>query len=181
MARMQLHKTEVRFRGLGVSGGVFLGSILLAGLTLAGCGTSEVDSIQIAPTTQSVAAGSTVQFTASGIVGHGSHPSSTQDVTSEVAWTSNAPTVATINASGLATGVSAGSAIITATMNGFTGNITASATLTVTGSGSVTPTGNVVSLAIIPNSQSVAIPVIRLNSSPSAPLPPVPPSICPAR
>lgn len=161
MARMQLQQTEVRFRGLGMCGRVFLGGLLLAGLTLpfAGCGTTEVDSLQIAPASQSIASGATAQFTASGVVGHGSHPSTTQDVTTQVAWTSSAPAVATINASGLATGISAGTATITATMNGFTGTITSTATLTVTGSGSVSnPTGSIVSLAVIPGAQSVAIP-----------------------
>ncbi|MCK9620159.1 MAG: Ig domain-containing protein, partial [Methylobacter sp.] len=53
--------------------------------------------------------------------------SSTQDLTSQVAWTSSNTAVATINTSGLATGAVGGSATITASLSGVSG----SATLTV--------------------------------------------------
>lgn len=134
MARMQLQETGVRFRRASVSGRAVLAGLLFAGLGLAGCGTSQVDSIQISPTAQSVAVGSTAQFTAAGVVGHGSHPSTSQDVTGSVTWSSSAPAVATISSGGVATGVSAGTATITATMNGFTGTLTSTAALTVTSS-----------------------------------------------
>lgn len=160
MARLRLHDCRLGFAEAGLSGRVLWAGLLSAALApaLAGCGASQVDSIQIAPASTTVAANSTAQFTASGVIGHGSHPSTTQDVTSQVAWTSSAPTVATINASGLATGVSPGTATITATMNGFTGTLTATATLTVTGTGGGTVTSSsnsIVSLTIIPNSITV--------------------------
>jgi Bacterial Ig-like domain (group 2) len=114
--------------------------LLMAGfvaLSLAGCtGNSLVDNIQVSPSTQSVATGGTVQFTAAGTTGHGSHPATTQDVTDQVTWTSSAPSVATVNSSGAATGVAAGTATITASMNGYTGIITSTSTLTVSGSSS---------------------------------------------
>jgi uncharacterized protein YjdB len=67
-----------------------------------GCTNTEVSAIQISPATQSLAVGQTVQFTASGYIGHGTKSASTQDVTSQVTWTSSTPAVATVNASGLA-------------------------------------------------------------------------------
>jgi uncharacterized protein YjdB len=122
------------------------------GLVVAGCGSNtDVSTIQITPTSQSLAAGQTAQFTATGIITHGKHPSSSTDVTSMVTWASNAPSIATISTSGLATAVSAGTATLTATMAGA---VSATATITVTG-GSVSPNNDIVSLTLIPGSQSV--------------------------
>jgi len=128
-------------------------------LPVAGCGTALVDSIAVTPSSQSVAVGETAQFTATGTYSHGSHPSSTQNLTSQVTWTSSVPAVATINASGLATAVSAGTTTISASMNGFNGSVGNSATLTVTGTSGVGTTSSALtSLSIIPGSQSVAAP-----------------------
>ena len=134
-----------------------LGSILIAGLvlTFTGCSNTQVGTIQISPSTQSLAVNQTVQFSATGVVGHGSHPTSSQDVTSLVSWSSSTADVATVSSSGLATAVSAGTATITASM---AGSASATATITVTagggGGGSSTPA----SLTIIPGAQSVAMP-----------------------
>ncbi len=138
--------------------GGFWGGALLAGIAIlaSGCSSSLVDTLQISPTSPSIAAGKTVQFTATGIVGHGSHPSSTTDVTTQVTWTSSSPSVATIDATGLATGVAAGTTTITATMKGFGGPVSSTATLTVTASGGGGTGSTISSLAIIPDSQSVA-------------------------
>src|SRR5260370_37151594 len=84
-----------------------------------GCSATQVDVIQISPATQSLAVGQTAQFTATGMISHGKHPSSTTNVTNIVSWTSSAPGVATVSASGLATAVSPGSTTITASMAGF--------------------------------------------------------------
>ncbi len=128
-------------------------------LPIAGCTNPLVDSISVSPTTQSVGVGQTAQFTATGVFGHGNnHPSTTQDVTDSATWTSSVPSVATVSATGVATGVSAGTTTITASMNGYTGVISASATLTVSGGGGVAPGSAVVSLAVIPGAQSVAVP-----------------------
>jgi len=114
-------------------------ALLLVGLalTLAGCTNNLVDSIVIVPTTQSLAVGQTVQFSATGLQSHGTHPSSSSNVTSQVTWSSSAPSVATINASGLATAVAAGTTTISASMQGFGGVIGSTAVITVTGSGSI--------------------------------------------
>jgi uncharacterized protein YjdB len=133
--------------------------LIALALPIAGCTNPLVDSMSVSPTTQSLAVGQTVQFTATGVFGHGNnHPSTTQNVTDSATWTSSAPSVATVNATGVATGVSAGTTTITASMNGYTGVISASATLTVSGGGGVAPGSTVVSLAIIPSAQSVAVP-----------------------
>lgn len=129
-------------------------------LPIAGCTNSLIDSLAVSPTTQSLSVGQTVQFTATGTTGHGSgHPTTTSDDTDTATWTSSVPSVASVSSTGLATGLTAGTTTITASMNGYTGTITASATVTVTGSSGTTgASGTVTSLAIIPSSQSVAVP-----------------------
>ena len=122
-----------------------------------GCGTAEVDSITVSPTTQSVLIGQTVQFTATGSYGHGSnHPAAIRDVTSKATWTSSSPSIATVSTTGLVTAVAAGTATITASMNGFTGVVSNSGTVVV-----VNPTGTtgsvqgLLSLTIIPSAVTV--------------------------
>ncbi|MGA2571186.1 MAG: Ig-like domain-containing protein [Terracidiphilus sp.] len=128
-------------------------------LLLAGCSNPLVVSISVSPTSQSVAIGKTAQFTATGVYGHGTHPSTSQDLTSSVTWTSSVPSVATIDSSGLATGVAAGTTTITASISGFTGLTSATATLTVTGGSSgIGSVSGVTGLTILPGSQSVALP-----------------------
>jgi uncharacterized protein YjdB len=62
-----------------------------------------------------LAVGSKQTFTATGTYSDGS----TADITSQVTWTSDTPSV-TINSTGLATGVATGSANITAALSGIT-------------------------------------------------------------
>ena len=124
-------------------------------LPFTGCTNTQVGSVQVTPATQSLVVGQTVQYTATGTVSHGSHPSTSSNVTDQVTWTTSTPTVATVNSSGLATAVGAGSATITAAMAGAP---SATATLTVTATGGGTVGGSLVSLAIIPGTQSVASP-----------------------
>ena len=130
--------------------------LIAIALPIAGCTNPLAVSISVSPSTQSIGAGQTAQFTATGVFGHGNnHPSSTQDLTDTATWTSSAPSVATISATGVATGVSAGTTTITASVNGFTGVVSATASLTVSGSsgGAGTPS----SIAIIPNTQLVTM------------------------
>ncbi len=134
------------------------GLMMLVGLVaaLSGCTNPKgLDSIQVTPATQSLAVGQSVQLTATGTYGNASHPS-TQDVTSSVTWTSNSPSVATVSG-GTVTATGPGSAVITASGSGYKGPLTATATITVAGSGGGTTTGgSVVSIAVIPSSQTVA-------------------------
>jgi phospholipase C len=104
--------------------------------------TPALTSISVTPTTATVAAGYTLQFTATGNYSDGS----TQNLTSTATWTSLSTAVATIAAGGLATGTGIGSTTITAT----SGSITGSATLTV-------GPPVLVSLAVTPASPSFAL------------------------
>jgi uncharacterized protein YjdB len=132
--------------------------LLCLGSTLIGCANNGLDSVQVSPTTQSLAVGQTAQFTATGTYGN-AKSLSTQNITSSVTWTSSVPAVATISASGITTAVGAGTTTITASTSSFNGHVSSSATLTVTGSsGGGTAGGSIASLSIIPGSQAVASP-----------------------
>lgn len=76
---------------------------------------ATLSSITVTPLTQSIPAGSTLQFTATGHYSDGS----TQDITTTVTWSSSDTSIATISnvagTNGLATGVARGSATIEAT------------------------------------------------------------------
>lgn len=89
-----------------------------------GVGPPVLVSIAISPTTASVAAGRAQQFTATGTYSDGSM----QNLTSVLTWSSSATSVATVNASGLATSSTQGVTNVV----GSLGSISASATLTVT-------------------------------------------------
>jgi len=129
-------------------------SLVCFALSLAGCNNSGLDSIQITPATQSLVVGQTVQFTATGTYGNANHLS-TQNMTNGVTWTSSAPSVATVNASGMATAVGAGTTTITANATAFSGPVTSSATLTVTGT---TANQGLTSITILPGSESINAP-----------------------
>jgi len=136
--------------------------LLLLGLALpiAGCTNSQVDSLAVSPTSDQISVGQTAPFTATATTGHGSnHPATTSNVTTSATWTSSNTTVATVNASGVATALAPGTVTITATMNGYTGVLSASATLTVAGAGSGSGTvSGITGISIIPGSQAVAVP-----------------------
>lgn len=81
-------------------------------------------SIAITPVTPSIANNATQQFTATGTYSD----NSTQNITASVIWTSSDASKANISSAGLATAVAAG----TTTIKAMSGNITGTATLTVT-------------------------------------------------
>jgi uncharacterized protein YjdB/uncharacterized protein YcfL len=131
---------------------LFIGSLL----PFMGCeAPASLSSIQINPSTQTIAAGGTTQFTAIGTYTHGTHPAETEDITSQVTWASSTAGVATIASSGLATGVGAGTTNITASAAGFTGQISGSATLTVTGQ-TKSSSQDVVSIVVTPAAPTVS-------------------------
>jgi uncharacterized protein YjdB len=110
-----------------------------------GCNGFFVDptltSVTVSPVNPAVAIKKTVQLSAFGTYDDGSR----KTITSGVAWSSSAPTVATIDQnSGIATGVSAGTTTITASDQGLSGT----ATLTVVPS-------NVTAIIISPTSASI--------------------------
>ncbi len=137
----------------------FLGLLLLClGSSLVGCSAPMgLDSIQVSPTSQALTVGQTAQMTAIGTYGNSKHLS-TQDITKEVTWSSSATSVATVSSTGLVIASDAGTTTITATSTAYNGPVSSSATITVAPAPGGASGGNVVSLAIIPGSQSVASP-----------------------
>ncbi|MEP6723087.1 MAG: ice-binding family protein [Variovorax sp.] len=108
--------------GTTVIGALFGGKAGSATLTVT---TATLQSVAIAPVNRSIAGGLTQQFSATGAYGDGTM----RDITAISSFTSNAPSVATISSSsGLATGVTAGNSVITASAGGKS----ASTILTVT-------------------------------------------------
>ncbi len=84
---------------------------------------AHLQSVSVNPATATIATGTAVQFTATGIFDDGS----TQLLPS-VTWFSSAQNLLTVNSSGLATGVAAGSVTVTANSGGVSG--TAAVTVT---------------------------------------------------
>ena len=78
-------------------------------------------SIALAPATANVAVGATQQLTATGTYEDGS----TAPITTGLTWASSAGNVATVSATGLVTGVAAGTANITATRDTITSSASA--------------------------------------------------------
>jgi uncharacterized protein YjdB len=85
--------------------------------------TPTATGVSVSPATGTVTVGATQQFSATGADTEGG----SSDLTGSATWSSSDPTIATIDASGLARGVSPGTATITATSGGFS----ATAALTV--------------------------------------------------
>jgi Bacterial Ig-like domain (group 2) len=133
--------------------------LLLAGiaLSIAGCtNTSGLDSITVSPSSgASVAVGQSTQFTATGTLGNANHATS-ETLTTGVTWSSSTPAVATVNSAGVATGVSAGTTTITATATGYSGVVSSSSVLTVSGVGGAGGAGSLTALSIVPDTQAVS-------------------------
>lgn len=85
--------------------------------------TPTLMSLEVTPQAPSIAVGQSRQLTATGHFDDGS----TADVTATVTWTTSAPAIATVGASGLVTGVEVGTASVTASQ----GPIRASTAVTV--------------------------------------------------
>lgn len=134
--------------------------VCLLAVFLVSCSNPSVTSLTISPTSETLGVGNSAQFTAMATLSQGTHPKSTEDVTDTATWSSSNTGVATVSSTGMVTAVAPGTASVTAKMAGFPGTISASATLTVSGSSSGSSggggTSNLVSLALIPNSQFVA-------------------------
>jgi 6-phosphogluconolactonase (cycloisomerase 2 family) len=110
---------------LGLAHGVGVGS---AGIQASFSGKSgqgtltvtaaALQSIAVTPADPTINAGSTKQFTATGTFTDGT----TQNLTNTVAWKSGTASVASITATGLATGISGGTSNISATQSGISGS-----------------------------------------------------------
>ncbi len=117
---------------------------------LASCGSSSpwLTSIQVSPASEALSAvGATAQFTAIGSYTNNKQRDSSNDITSQVTWSSSVPTVATVNATGLTTAVSTGQTTITASMGGVLGTATLAVTVSGGGGGSA---NDLTALTIIP-------------------------------
>ncbi len=92
----------------------------VSGNTTITVGPIVLESLAVAPANPAIYAGHVLQFSANGTYSD----STTENLTSAVTWSSSNITVATVNGTGLATGCAAGSANITATLSGVSGNTT---------------------------------------------------------
>jgi hypothetical protein len=141
---------------------------------LAGCLSNSLTSLQVLPATGTVAVGQTSQFQALAGFTKSGHANTTTDVTTQAKWQSSNPAVATINSGGLATGVSVGTAVITASMQGTFGIVTGTSNITVTAS--TGPSGRILSaLTVTPGSQSITatgqtVQLIAIGTYSAAPL-----------
>ena len=138
----------ITFGTPGVATGVAAGSTVIQATSGSISGSTSLTvtaptlvSITVTPANPSIAAGQQQQFTATGNYTDGSH----QNLTSTATWTSSTPSVATIAAGGMASGVAQGSTTIQAT----SGSINGSTSLTVT-----PPT--LVSITVTPTNSSIA-------------------------
>jgi uncharacterized protein YjdB len=101
---------------------------------------ATLTTIVVTPSTTVVGVNGNVQFTATGVF----TDNSTQDLTSQAAWSSSVANYALISNSGLATGLSAGTTTITAAYGGVSGSATLSVTTATLVSINVTPANPVV-------------------------------------
>ena len=92
-------------------------------------------SIAVTPANPSIAKGTTQQFTATGTYSDGS----TQNLTSTASWSSSNTAVATVNSTGLTSGVGTGASTIQAASGSVTGSTTLTVTAAVLSSIAVTP------------------------------------------
>lgn len=135
-------KSNKRHHKGGRKSGVAILKIVLTLLTLVmpACKgfivNPTLSSIAVTPATPSITSGSTQQMAATGTYNDGS----TKTLTSSATWTSSDASVATVGSSGLVTGISAGTASITATSGSISGATTVAVTLANLKSIEVTPT-----------------------------------------
>ncbi len=99
----------------------------IAGSTTLTVRDVSLASVSVSPATATVRVGRGLPFTATGSFSDASTP----DMTREVAWGSSDTSIATVGAGGLAVGVFAGTATITATSSALLGSASGAAQLTV--------------------------------------------------
>lgn len=163
----------------GVVTGVSVGQAQITATAEGKSATAFVDVVpvpvaivSVTPTSASIPAGRTQQFTATALDAQGNPLSGRV-----VSWLSGAPTVATVDQTGLATGIGVGSAVIIATVEGQQGTVTLDVTPVSVAAVSVTPNtgtlpiGNTLQLAAsITDAAGVPIPgkVATWNTSSAA-------------
>ncbi len=95
-----------------------------------------LSTLTVGPTTPTFQQGSTLQMAATGTFNDGT----TQDLTNKAFWSTSDSTIASINTTGLVTGVSPGTATITAASGTVSGSTTVTISLANVTSIAVTPT-----------------------------------------
>jgi 6-phosphogluconolactonase (cycloisomerase 2 family)/uncharacterized protein YjdB len=126
--------------GLVTGTGVGSVSVTATQGAVSGSGTVTITSavlksITITPPNPSIAQGTSVQLTATGVFSDGS----TQNLKDTVSWTSSAVAMVTVDPNGLATGTAVGGATVTANQGGVSGAATVTVTPAVLISIAVTP------------------------------------------
>ncbi len=132
--------------------------IIMLPLLTTACGEHPLNTITVTPGTGSTtltSKGQQVQFIATAQFGSYSRQQTTKDVTATVAWASSVPTVATIDAAGLATAVGDGTTVITASQSGGLGTEVGTSSIVVSGIGTGTGTRLLTSIAITPGTQTL--------------------------
>ena len=125
---MSLRVADGHLNGRGI---VLMANTVASTIT----GTPVLRKLQVIPALASVPAGATQQFHATGTYTDGS----TADLTSSVTWSSSDPSLATVDANGLATGVGVGTATVSATSGAVRGSAFMQVTPAVLGSLAVDP------------------------------------------
>jgi uncharacterized protein YjdB len=105
---------------------------------------TNLASIALSPTASSLPVNTSQQFTATGTYKDGS----SRDLTTVVNWASSSTATATIDASGLATGMAAGSTTISASLGGIKGSTSLTVTAPTISSIVVTPDGLTLGIGI---------------------------------
>ena len=128
------HFTRSRNRTAFIIGVSLCSTVLLAN----GCLSHSLTGLKIEPAAgkTQVIPGVSAQFKAIGIYTESGHQTTEEDLTDQVQWSTTIPAVATVNASGLVTGINPGLTSVMASIKGTFGNLTATSDVTVS-----TPSG----------------------------------------
>jgi uncharacterized protein YjdB len=102
--------------------------------------SATLTAVVVTPVTTVVGVNGNVQFTATGVFSD----NTTEDLTSQAAWSSSVAAYALINNTGLASGLSAGTTTITATYGGVSGSATLNVTTATLVQINITPTNPIV-------------------------------------
>ena len=102
---------------------IVIGGFKHVPITVTSGPVTSLVSIAVSPATRSLGKGKTLQFTATGTYSD----NSTQDLTTQVTWSTSSAAVASVTTTGLVSGVDYGSTTISATL----GSVSGSATVTV--------------------------------------------------
>src|SRR5207247_940077 len=105
------------------------------GTTLLTVTSATLTSIQVSPTNPSLPKGTSLPLTATGVFSDGS----TQDITSQVTWSSSSAAIAAVSFGGVVSGLSTGSATVSASRSGIAGSTTVTVTAATLSSIEVTP------------------------------------------